>query len=92
MSHITRDKPRLLARVRRLRGQVEALERAIEGEQACGDVLHQIAGIRGAIQGLMVEVMEGHIREHVAAPGVRGNAARAQGADELIAVLRSYLK
>lgn len=92
MSHITRDKTRLLARVRRMRGQVEALERAIDEEKGCGDVLHQIAGIRGAINGLMVVVMDGHIREHIAGPDVRSAAARSQGADELIAVLRTYLK
>ena len=92
MSHVARDKSRLLARVRRIRGQVEALERAISGEAACADVLHQIAGVRGAIQGLLREVMEGHIREHVAGrPGV-GEAERERGAEELIEVLRRYLK
>ncbi|TAN02554.1 MAG: metal/formaldehyde-sensitive transcriptional repressor [Rhodanobacteraceae bacterium] len=92
MSHTTHDKAKLLARVRRIRGQVEALERALEAEKGCAEVLHQIAAVRGAIQGLMVEVMEGHIREHVAGAGSRSAAARSQGADALIDVLRTYLK
>lgn len=92
MSHITEDKARLLARVRRIRGQAEALERAIDGEQGCDQVLHQIAGIRGAVHGLMTQVMEGHIREHVAGTGKAGAAARERAAEELIAVLRSYLR
>ncbi|MGH8148185.1 MAG: metal/formaldehyde-sensitive transcriptional repressor [Rhodanobacteraceae bacterium] len=92
MSHATRDKAKLLARVRRIRGQVEALERAVDDERGCAEVLHQIAGVRGAIQGLMVEVAEGHIREHIAGPAVRSAAARDKGASELIDVLRAYLK
>ncbi len=92
MSHTTRDKAKLLARVRRIRGQVEALERALDSEKDCAEVLHQIAAVRGAIQGLMLEVMEGHIREHVAGVASRSAATRSAGADELIDVLRTYLK
>lgn len=92
MSHVARDRAKLLARVRRIRGQVDALERAIDGESACGEVLHQIAGIRGAVQGLLREVMEGHIREHVAGAGASGVRERTRAADELIDVLRSYFK
>jgi DNA-binding FrmR family transcriptional regulator len=92
MSHTTRDKAKLLARVRRIRGQVEALERALEAEKGCVEVLHQIAAVRGAMQGLMVEVMEGHIREHNAGASSRSAGARSQSADDLIDVLRTYLK
>ena len=62
MSHITREKTKLLNRVRRIRGQIEAVERALEQEIGCADVLQLIAGARGAINGLMLEVMEDHIR------------------------------
>lgn len=92
MSHTTRDKAKLLARVRRIRGQVEALDRALDSEKDCAEVLHQIAAVRGAIQGLMLEVMEGHIREHVAGASSRSAVTRSEGADELIGVLRTYLK
>jgi DNA-binding FrmR family transcriptional regulator len=53
MSHTIREKQKLLARVRRIRGQVEAIERALDDEAGCEQVMHQIAGVRGAIGGLM---------------------------------------
>lgn len=92
MSHTIHDKAKLLARVRRIRGQVEALERALDGEKGCADILHQIAATRGAIHGLMGEVLEEHIRTHIADPAIQNPTERQQGADELILVLRSYLK
>lgn len=92
MSHTIHDKTKLLARVRRIRGQVDALERTLDAERGCAEVLHQIAAIRGAVQGLMAVVMEGHIREHLAGPEAASQAARTQAADELVAVLRSYFK
>lgn len=92
MAHTAREKKKLLARVRRIKGQVEALERAIEAEQHCAEVLHQIAAIRGATGGLMVEVVEGHIRTHIADPGITSDTERTQGADELVDVLRTYMK
>lgn len=92
MAHTIRGKTKLLARVRRIRGQVEALERALDAEQDCAQVLQQIAAVRGAINGLMAEVMEGHIRMHVADPAIETGAKRMKGAEELIDVIRSYLK
>jgi DNA-binding FrmR family transcriptional regulator len=91
MSHTIRDKPKLLARVRRIRGQVEALERALEAEKGCAAVLQQIAAARGAMNGLMTEVIEEHVRTHVASPAIRSHSDRAKGADELIEVVRAYL-
>lgn len=92
MGHIIHQKSKLLGRVRRIRGQVEGLERALEAEKGCADILHQIAAVRGAINGLMVEVLEEHVRAHIADPAITSDAGRRQGADELIAVLRTYLK
>ena len=92
MSHTVRDKSKLLSRVRRIRGQVEALERALEAEKGCAEILHQIAGVRGAINGVMTEVIEEHVRMHIADPAITSDAERAQGANELIDVLRSYIK
>ena len=68
MAHTIREKTKLLARVRRIRGQVEAIERALEAEIGCADVLQVIASVRGAMNGLMAEVMEDHIRFHVVDP------------------------
>jgi DNA-binding FrmR family transcriptional regulator len=77
-------------RVRRIRGQVEAVERALENEEGCATVLHLITAARGAINGLMAEVIEDHIRLHVVEPAK--DAVRARGAEELIEAVQSYLK
>ena len=91
MAHVKASKDQLLARVRRITGQVAAIEKAIADEAGCSAVLHQVAGVRGAILGLMDELIEDHVREHVARPGL-GQAERAEAADELIAVIRRYTK
>jgi DNA-binding FrmR family transcriptional regulator len=92
MAHTIQDKTKLLGRVRRIRGQIEALERALQGEKGCAEVLHQIAAVRGAVNGLMAQVIEGHIQMHVANPAVKTDAARQKGAAELIDVIHVYLK
>lgn len=91
MSHTAREKTKLLNRVRRIRGQLEAVERALEAEHGCAEILHLLAAARGGMNGLMAEVIEDHVREHVAHPSL-GEEERAQGADELVDVVRSYLK
>lgn len=91
MSHTIREKSRLIGRVRRIRGQIEALERALDAEQGCAEVLHQIAAVRGAVSGLMTEVIEDHIQLHVVDPGL-DQKHRSEGASELIDVLRTYIK
>jgi len=92
MAHTSKNKTKVLNRVRRIRGQVEAVERALEGEHECTKVLQLIAAVRGATNGLMAEVIEDHIREHVASPTIASEAERMKGADELIDVIRTYLK
>jgi FrmR/RcnR family transcriptional regulator, repressor of frmRAB operon len=92
MAHTAREKTKLLNRVRRIRGQMEAVERALENECGCAEVLQLVTAARGAMNGLMAEVIEDHIREHVASPSIKSNAERAKGADELVDVVRSYLK
>ena len=92
MSHTVQEKAKLLARVRRIRGQVEALERALEAEKGCAVVLQQIAAIRGAMNGLMTEVIEEHVLTHIADPGIQNDADRRRGAEELIDVVRAYLR
>lgn len=92
MAHTIKDKAKLLARVRRLKGQAEAVERALEGERECAEVLMLVASMRGAINGLTVELMEDHIRHHVVNPDSERDTSRAKGAAELIEVLRTYLK
>lgn len=92
MAHTIRDKKKLLNRVRRLRGQIEAVEKSIEQEQECSTILLTIAACRGAINGLMAEVIEGHIRFHVVDPDHQPTSERAKAAQELIDVVKTYLK
>jgi DNA-binding FrmR family transcriptional regulator len=92
VAHTIREKTKLLARVRRIRGQVEAIERALESEVGCADVLQIIASVRGAVNSLMSEVMEDHIRFHVVDPARERDPEKAKGAEELIEVVRAYLK
>lgn len=91
MAHTQSNRERLLARVRRISGQMAAIEKAITGGAGCAVVLHQVAGARGAINGLMDELIGDHLREHVAHPGL-SDEERAAGADELIAAIRRYAK
>lgn len=91
MAHTIKDKAKLLNRARRIRGQVEALERALETERECGEVLRLIAAARGAMDSLMAEVLEGHIREHAATERQSPRQALA-AADDLIEIVRAYLK
>ena len=91
MSHTIHDKKKLLARVRRIRGQAGALEQALEQGGECGAILQQIAAIRGAVNGLMLEVLEGHMREHLGAEEAT-HAERLEDLDQMVRVLRSYLK
>jgi DNA-binding FrmR family transcriptional regulator len=92
LSHTVREKNKLLNRVSRLRGQIEAIERALEREVECAEVLQLIASARGAMNGLMAEVMEDHIRAHVLDPEHGHDSDRMRGAEELIDVVRAYLK
>ena len=89
MTHTIREKQKLLARVRRLRGQIEAIERALEGEAGCEQVMHLIAGARGAMAGLMAEVVEDHVRTHLVDPG---GGMNTDAMEQLLEVVRTYLK
>lgn len=91
MPHSAHEKKRVLTRVRRIRGQAEALERALEAGVDCGAVLQQIAAIRGAVNGLMSEIMEAHIREEFGQPATT-DAQRQARVEEMTGLVRSYLK
>jgi DNA-binding FrmR family transcriptional regulator len=92
MTHTVREKARLQARVKRIRGQVEAIERALETEADCERVMHLIAGVRGAIAGLMAEVVEEHVRTHLVDPEKYPGALNSDAAEQLMEVVRTYLR
>ena len=91
MPHTINAKRQLLTRVRRIRGQSEALGKALEQETECAAILQQIAAIRGAVNGLMAEVLEGHIREHLGSDAISPDQ-RNEDLEQVVAVLRSYFK
>ena len=90
--HTTRDKEKLIARVRRIRGQVEAVEKAIAGEEECAKVLLTVAACRGALTSLTAEILEDHVRFSMMDPEAKANSKRVRAAEELIDVVRAFLK
>ncbi len=92
MAHTLRDRQKLLLRVRRLRGQIGALEKLLEQGADCCKTLNLTVACRGAINGLMAEILEGHIRFHVLNPEDKPTPAQTEAAEEVIDIVRSYLK
>ena len=92
MAHTVRDKRKLQNRVRRIRGQVDAIERALTDEQECSDVLQLIAACRGAINGLMAEIIDGHVRFHVLDPDKNPTSEQSKAVQELLDVVKTYLR
>jgi len=89
--HALRDQRALINRVHRLRGQVDAIERALEGGSSCSEVIQRITTAAGAIDGLMAEVLEEHVREYLLSGEELTPKARAEAAEELIGIIHSYL-
>lgn len=90
MPHSAEEKKRVITRLRRIRGQTEALERAVEAGTECSALLQQLAALRGAATGLMTEVLDSHVRETFL-PGAARPAREAE-VQQLLALVRSYLK
>jgi DNA-binding FrmR family transcriptional regulator len=83
----------MLGRVRRIKGQLEAIERSLSGdENACEVILQLVASCRGALNGLMAELIEGQLRYHVLVPGRKTLPSQLEAADDLIAVVKRYFK
>ncbi len=90
MSHTTKDKKKMLSRIRRIKGQAEAIERALEGGGECEEILQLVASCRGALNGLMAELIEGHLRFHVLSPEQKTLPSQLEAANELISVVKRY--
>lgn len=89
--HIVEDRDRLLARVRRIAGQVSAVERQLLGDAGCSETLQLVASVRGAIGSLMEELIEQHMREHVARAGL-SDTQRQAAAEEMLTLIKRYGK
>ena len=92
LKHSVREKTKLLNRVKRIRGQVSAVEELIDADGDCEMALHTLAACRGAINALMAEILEDHIRYHVMAPGAHPNSNESLAAEQLVDIVKSYLK
>ena len=92
MAHTSEEKKKLLARVNRLQGQLESIHSAISEERDCADVLQQIAACRGAINSLLVEIIDGEIRFHVLSRNAKVDSREARAAEDLVEILHRYIK
>lgn len=90
MSHVSTHQSKLLARTRRIGGQVSAIEKALTDGAECSAVLTQIAAVRGAVQGLLLEVLGEHLREHVAEEA--SSELREKEVAHVISLLRSFTR
>ena len=92
MAHTQRDRDKLLMRIKRIRGQVDGIQRTLEEGDDCFVVLQTVAACRGALTGLMTEIIDGHIRDHILDPEQEPTAAQKRAAEELMEILRAFVK
>lgn len=91
MGHVPPEKQKLLNRIKRMRGQLAAVERAVEADADCSRVLQQATACRGALNGFIAEVIEDHIRDSMVDPAAAPHDPRRLAAEELVAILHTYL-
>ena len=92
MAHTADEKKKLLARINRMQGQLQSIRDAIEQDKECADVLQQIAACRGAVNGLLVEIVEGEIKFHVLSKDAKVGSRESKAAESLAEILRRYIK
>lgn len=90
MSHTSRDQKKLKTRVSKIQGQLNGLQKMLDQEHQCTEVLQQIAAVRGAVNGLMREVIKGHLVEHVVEE--ESLEKREQDFEAVLNILNSYIK
>lgn len=88
MSHTSREKLDLLNRTKKVVGQLESVQRALQDDAPCAQVLQQLAAARGAINSLMGELMEDHIRNHMP----RTSKSSEEATNDLVEIVRTYLR
>lgn len=91
MTHVAREKTKLLNRLRRMRGQIEGMERAVEADRECARILQQATACRGAMDGFIAEVIEDHILEHMIDPQAPADDHHRVAAEALVEIVHSYL-
>jgi len=88
---VSKEKQKLLSRIKRMSGQISAVERSVGDGDECADILMLLAAIRGGVNSLMAEILEDHIRLHIAHPE-RGPESPEELTEDLISLVRAYLK
>ena len=91
LPEISKDKQKLLSRIRRLAGQINAVERSVFEGKECADILMLLATIRGGVNSLMAEILEDHIRLHITHPN-RATQSPEELTEDLIGLVKAYLK
>jgi len=92
VGHTARDREKLLLRIKKIRGQVEGIQRTLEADEDCFVVLQTVAACRGALTGLMTEIIDGHVRDHILAPEEEPTLAQRKAAEQLLEIVRAFLK
>jgi DNA-binding FrmR family transcriptional regulator len=92
MAHTSEEQRRLLSRINRIEGQVKSIRTALENNSECASVLQQIAACRGAINSLLVEIIDGEIRFHVLSKNAKVDSREARAAQDLVEILHRYIK
>lgn len=92
MAHTAKDKDKLILRIKRIRGQLNSAEKALEEEADCSDILHTLTACKGALGSLISEVLEGHIHTHILKPDKRPDKEQLDAAAQLIEVIKTYMK
>jgi len=91
LPEISGEKQKLLSRIKRLGGQIDAVQRSVTEGDECADILMLLAAIRGGVNSLMAEILEDHIRLHITHPGRRTESTE-ELTEDLIGLVRAYLK
>jgi len=91
LPEISKEKQKLLSPIKLMSGQITAVERAVTGGDECADILMLLAAIRGGVNSLMAEILEDHIRLHIAHPN-SGTETPEELTEDLISLVRAYLK
>ena len=90
MTHTANEKVKLINRLKRIKGQVEAIERSVGDDHACVRVLQQATACRGALDAFIAEVIEDHIRGHMVDPAAGEDDPRRLAAEQLVEIVHAY--
>lgn len=90
MAHISNNKDKLIVRIKKIKGQLSSVEKALEDEKDCFKVLQQISAVKGAVNSLISEVLDEHVREHLGSN--LSEDIRLKEIENLSTLLRTYLK